>query len=488
MRENDKVNILLVDDQPGKLLSYEVILRPLNENLIAVTSGREALARLLNTEVAVILIDIEMPDMNGFELAATIREHPRFAKTAIIFVSAVHFADADTLRGYKMGAVDYVSVPVTPEILRAKVQVFVDLYRKTRELERFTEVLERHVAERTADLVEAVDQQAILAREVDHRAKNALTVVQSIVRLTRAPTVEKYVQAIEGRIDALARSHILLSVSHWKGADLREIVEKELAPFTTGEGSRLVIDGPSTLLQPAVTQSLTLIIHELATNAAKYGSLSTAAGRLRVKFELNPGALVIDWIEQGGPGIAAPKTTGFGSKLISISMRHLQGDAEFEWADGGLKCRLILPLGSEVEKSGEDEAHRQGNGKSAPTNGKLTALLVEDEPLVAMMMADVLSDFDFTVLGPFASVDKAMAAVDEASLHVALLDINLRGEMVYPVAARLRELGVPFIFMTGYTPEGVSKEFDDAPILKKPVNQAQLYQALKRITEIARIQ
>ena len=193
MPENDKVNILLVDDQPGKLMSYEVILRPLNENLIAVTSGREALARLLNTEVAVVLIDIEMPDMNGFELAATIREHPRFAKTAIIFVSAVHFADADTLRGYKMGAVDYVSVPVTPEILRAKVQVFVDLYRKTRDLERFAEVLERHVAERTAELVKAVDQQAILAREVDHRAKNALTVVQSIVRLTRAPSVEKYV-------------------------------------------------------------------------------------------------------------------------------------------------------------------------------------------------------------------------------------------------------------------------------------------------------
>src|SRR6185295_11118018 len=179
MLENDKVNILLVDDQPGKLLSYEVILRPLGENLIAVTSGREALARLLNTDIAVVLIDIEMPDMNGFELAATIREHPRFEKIAIIFVSAVHFADADTLRGYKMGAVDYVSVPVTPEILRAKVQVFVDLYRKTRELERFTEVLERRVEERTAELMDAVDQQAMLAREVDHRAKNALTVVQS---------------------------------------------------------------------------------------------------------------------------------------------------------------------------------------------------------------------------------------------------------------------------------------------------------------------
>lgn len=487
MPENDKVNILLVDDQPGKLLSYEVILRPLGENLVAVTSGREALACLLNTEVAVILIDIEMPDMNGFELAATIREHPRFEKTAIIFVSAVHFADADTLRGYKMGAVDYVSVPVTPEILRAKVQVFVDLYRKTRDLERFAEVLERRVEERTAELVGAVDQQAILAREVDHRAKNALTVVQSIVRLTRASSVEKYVTAIEGRIDALARSHILLSVSHWKGADLREIVEKELAPFNTGVGGRLAIEGPTTLLQPAATQSLTLVIHELATNAAKYGSLSKAAGRLRVKFELHPDTLVIDWREQGGPDIAAPKTSGFGSKLISISMRHLQGDAEFDWADDGLKCRLTLPLGNGPEESDESVMDGLGTGKPSPSNGKLTALLVEDEPLVAMMMADVLLEFDFAVLGPFASVDKAIAAVDEARPHVALLDINLRGEMVYPVAARLRELGVPFIFMTGYAPEGVSREFKDAPILKKPVDQAQLYQAIQRVTEIAPI-
>jgi CheY-like chemotaxis protein len=296
--------------------------------------------------------------------------------------------------------------------------------------------------------------------------------------------VEKYVTAIEGRIDALARSHILLSVSHWKGADLKEIVEKELAPFNTGEGGRLEIEGPSTLLQPAAAQSLTLVIHELATNAAKYGSMSTTTGRLRVKFDLRPDTLVIDWLEQGGPGIAAPKTSGFGSKLISISMRHLHGDAQFDWTDGGLKCRLILPLGIDLEKADESVANGQEVSKSAAANGKLTALLVEDEPLVAMMMADVLSDFDFTVLGPFASVDRAIAAVDGASLHVALLDINLRGEMVYPVAARLRELGVPFIFMTGYAPEGVLKEFNDAPILKKPVDQIQLYQTIQRVTEI----
>ena len=113
-----------------------------------------------------------------------------------------------------------------------------------------------------------------------------------------------------------------------------------------------------------------------------------------------------------------------------------------------------------------------------------TVLLVEDEPLVGMMMLDVLSDFDFNVLGPFASVDKALAAAEQASVHIALLDINLKGEMVYPVAARLRERGVPFIFMTGYAPDGVWKEFNDAPILKKPINQSQLYQTIQRVTEV----
>ena len=485
MPKNDQVNILLVDDQPGKLLSYEVILGPLGENLIAATSGRDALTCLLNTEVAVVLIDIEMPDQNGFELAATIRDHPRFEKIAIIFVSAVHFTDADTLRGYKMGAVDYVSVPVTPEILRAKVQVFVDLYRKTRELERFTDVLERRVEERTAELMTAVDRQTILAREVDHRAKNVLTVVQSLVRLTRAPSIEKYVTAIEGRINALARSHVLLSMSHWQGADLCEILEKELLPYNTTANERFSIEGPSVLLNPAATQSLTLVFHELATNAAKYGSLSTPEGRLRVKFELSSGTVVLHWLEQGGPSVKVPKSNGFGTTLISISMKNLQGAAEFNWDHNGMKCKLTLPRQEVPEKAPQKRVQDETVGDVSVPESKITALLVEDEPLIAMMMADMLTEFDFDVLGPFATVDKAMSAVDQSDVHVALLDVNLAGEMVYPVASRLRDLGVPFIFMTGYSAESIEPKFLEVPILKKPVDQAQLYRAIKRMTEVA---
>jgi len=152
MNCTDKVNILLVDDSQAKLLSHEVVLSEMGENLLKASSAREAFECLLKNEVALILIDVCMPDLDGFELATMIREHPRFQNTAIIFVSAVMLAHLDQLRGYRLGGVDYVPVPVVPELLRAKVKVFVELYRKTRQLEQFNADLERRVEERTAEL------------------------------------------------------------------------------------------------------------------------------------------------------------------------------------------------------------------------------------------------------------------------------------------------------------------------------------------------
>jgi PAS domain S-box-containing protein len=152
MTADEKVNILLVDDQPGKLLSYEVMLEELDEHLIKVTSAKEALERLLKTEVAIVLMDVNMPELDGFELASMIRQHPRFQKIAIILISAVHLTDLDRLKGYERGAVDYISVPVIPELLRAKVKVFAELHRKTRQLETLNRELEQRVEERTREL------------------------------------------------------------------------------------------------------------------------------------------------------------------------------------------------------------------------------------------------------------------------------------------------------------------------------------------------
>lgn len=152
MSRHDQANILMVDDQPGKLLSYEAILRDLNENLIKARSAREALDNLLRHDIAVVLMDVSMPDIDGFELADMMHQHPRFQKIAIIFISAVHLTDLDRIKGYQSGAVDYISVPVVPEVLRAKVSVFAELHRKTRQLERLNHELEQRVEERTEEI------------------------------------------------------------------------------------------------------------------------------------------------------------------------------------------------------------------------------------------------------------------------------------------------------------------------------------------------
>jgi PAS domain S-box-containing protein len=162
----------MVDDQPAKLLSYEVILKELGENLIKATSGKEALEHLLKSEIAVVLMDVSMPDINGFELAEMIREHPRYQKTAIIFISAVHLSDVDRIKGYQRGAVDYISVPVVPELLRAKVSVFAELHRKTRQLEALNHQLEQRVAERSAEL-----------RSLNYQLQQRLTELETIMQV-----------------------------------------------------------------------------------------------------------------------------------------------------------------------------------------------------------------------------------------------------------------------------------------------------------------
>ena len=164
MSFNQKVNILMVDDQPAKLLSYEAILHELGENLIRAASAKEALDYLLKNDVAVLLSDVNMPDLDGFELVDLIRSHPRFEHVSVIFVSGVHLTAVDRLKGYQHGAVDYITVPLIPEILRAKVRVFVDLYRKTKDLENVNVRLEERVRERTGALA-ASEERFRLATE-----------------------------------------------------------------------------------------------------------------------------------------------------------------------------------------------------------------------------------------------------------------------------------------------------------------------------------
>src|SRR5215471_10475140 len=209
---SEKANILLVDDQPAKLLTYEVMLADLGENLIKAGSAKEALRVLLKHDIAVVLTDVSMPEMSGFELADTVRQHPRFQKVAIIFVSALHLTDRDRLRGYAHGAVDYVSVPIVPEVLCAKVRVFVELHRKTRQLERMNQELERRVEERTAALRSSEQFAAMgrMAGTIAHEINNPLeAIVNALFLLYNQPSLDE-----EARRYASIANQELLRLSH----------------------------------------------------------------------------------------------------------------------------------------------------------------------------------------------------------------------------------------------------------------------------------
>jgi two-component sensor histidine kinase/CheY-like chemotaxis protein len=333
------------------------------------------------------------------------------------------------------------------------------------------------------DRKDAEERQALLAREVDHRARNALAVVQSIVRLTRAGSIDAHVAAVEGRIRALARAHILLSQSRWQGAELRRLVEEELAPYRTTDRDKIVAIGPDVVLEPATAQTLALALHELATNAAKYGPLSATPGRVRLTWDVRPGSLALEWSETGGPAVAVPTTKGYGTRVISASIeRQLGGTAIFDWRPEGLHCTFSVPR-SEKLKLPE---RGPGSQASEPREHVVVAprvladnrvLLVEDEALVAMAMKEMLVELGFEVLGAYSKAADAMTAATDQDINAAILDVNLGGELIYPVADLLIAKGVPIVFVTGYGAETIDGRFAGVPVLQKPIERQMLQNA-----------
>lgn len=187
----------------------------------------------------------------------------------------------------------------------------------------------------------------LLSRELDHRAKNMLAVVQSIVRLSKAPTVPDFSDVLLGRIAALAHAHTLLSESRWEGADLTRLIEEELAPYRSGGRSGADIRGPRVLLNSAIAQPIAMALHELTTNAAKYGALSHPGGRVKIEWSHSAGGtLRLTWVESGGPAVRMPTRSNFGTTLIELTIRdQLNGSVEFDWRPTGLACEIEVPTG-----------------------------------------------------------------------------------------------------------------------------------------------
>lgn len=215
------------------------------------------------------------------------------------------------------------------------------------------------------DRRKAEDRQTLLAREVDHRAKNVLAVVQAMIRMTRAEDVDGYAEALQGRVSALARAHTLLAADSWAAADLGALLAGELTAFLGAERAvRVVLTGPTVALPPGTAQPLTMIVHELATNAIKHGALSVQAGRLDVRWSLQDGRLRLDWTERGGPALAgAPRRLGFGTRVLDGTVRRqLGGWLQLDWRAEGLACRLEVPLTPKAAETAEQPGLMWGAG------------------------------------------------------------------------------------------------------------------------------
>lgn len=332
----------------------------------------------------------------------------------------------------------------------------------------------------------AEEAQRILMREVDHRAKNALAVAQALVRLTRADSHEDFIKALEGRIAALARAHTLLARSHWRGALLAGLLEEELEPYRAQRGEHISLQGPPVTLDPYAAQPLGMVLHELATNAAKHGALSVPEGRLEVRWSLGDkdDGLRIVWKEHGGPAVTAPENKGFGSDLIYASVTsQLGGTVECDWQPGGLQATLTLPI--TYARAGHPRLPEEpGDTLKAgcpDLPAGLRVLVVEDNALVAMQMVEALTKLGCITVGPAATLDGAAALAASEALDAAILDVDLQGQAVLPAAGILAERNVPFIFATGFSEVGgAAAQWPEAPLLRKPVDEKLLAATLAR--------
>jgi two-component sensor histidine kinase/CheY-like chemotaxis protein len=299
--------------------------------------------------------------------------------------------------------------------------------------------------------------------------------VQSVVRLTRAENPAEFVRAVEGRIDAIAHAHTLLAETGWKSVGLRALFERSLAPHDL---NRVHLSGVDVMLPPVAAQPFALAIHELATNAAKYGSLSSAAGCLAVTWQLDPAAesVKVSWREAGGPPVQLPAHRSFGSTLITTTLeQQLGATVRKQWHPEGLVCDIAIPL----ERAGTS-AHPAA--PAADSREAKRILVVEDDMLIALDIQQTLDASGFDVVGPVGRVADALHLLDVEPVDAVVMDANLGGESAAPIAERLRSQGVPFVIATGY---GAGPEFvvrGETPVLHKPFSAHDLQRAITELT------
>jgi len=532
MSADNRVNILVVDDQPAKLLSYEVILSELGEQLLKANSAQEAFQHLLRSEVAVALIDVSMPDLDGYELATMIRNHPRFQTIAIIFVSAIALTDLDRVKGYEHGAVDYVPVPVVPELLRAKVRVHCDLYRKTRQLERLNLELEQRVQERTAELAQA---NAELERRVEERTREREAALAQVHEMQKLESLGQLtggvahdfnnvlmavlgnLELVEARLtdDRLRRMVQNARRAGQRGAKLTEQLlayarRQRLTPEPT-DLNRLVAAEPVDMLRRALggtvevktalapdlwaaladPTQLDLIVLNLAINARdampEGGTLlietaNMPKGHGHLPSGLPAGDYVMIAVTDNGTGMTdevaakafepffSTKETGKGSGL---GLSQVYGVTR--QLGGAVQLKTKLGEGTRVEiflpRTAEQPAVPNAE-RTRPSYlaASATVLVVDDQEEVREVSVSHVETLGYRAI-PAGSGKGALEIFDGgASIDLLLADFAMPGMSGIELARTVRRKrpNLPVVIVTGYAEIGDTKDLEGMLLLKKP--------------------
>ena len=358
------------------------------------------------------------------------------------------------------------------------------------------EVVLRLADEASAERQAASERQELLIAELNHRVRNILAVIRGLIRQSKpkpGSTVEDFVRLVDGRIHALARAHNQITDDHWGPAPIRALIDAEAAAFLAEQTDRIIVEGPELLLNPQAYSTMALVIHELVTNSAKYGGLSDS-GRAHISWQLNErGDLLVTWKESGGPPVKPPSRKGFGSTIIDRSVPYdLGGESAIDYKPEGVEARFRIPA-RHVSEPRDYSGPAIRFPRPAPANAGpvpeqvvrgANALLVEDSLIIALDAEDILKRLGAAHVATGATVEGALDTIRAARPTFALLDINLGDQTSYAVADRLAELGIPFLFATGYGEQAdLPREHRRRRVIQKPYTLENVARALAELMQ-----
>lgn len=341
---------------------------------------------------------------------------------------------------------------------------------------------------RHQDLVTHKRQQDLMIAELNHRVKNILALIRSLSRQAKssAASLESYALALEQRISALAAAHDLAVSNTMKGVSLRGVLQTELGPYLADDNSQVLMTGPVVGLRPDVAPIIALVLHEIVSNAVKYGALSIPEGLVRVHWKVDDEKLQVTWRELGGPPVEEPSRHGFGRSLIEKAIPYeFDGEAEIKFDPSGVSFSFSLPKENLVDLEGDTEVKLVGSVAVVENaaQGK-KALLVEDNVVLAMDMVETLTRLGTTNVETAATFEAGMKHATNANFDFAVLDMNLRGTVSFGIAEALKKTGIPFVFVTGYgSAIELPDELRDVPILTKPIDGGTLSRCIEALLQ-----